>query len=177
MRVQLLVAALAVSVTPAVAQTLELPARNFNLEQCLQAALAKYPGQVKSAELEVEAGVPHYEFKIKTLVDGKEWEVDCNANTGAIGEVERDVERDDPAFKGVARIGVREALDAVAAQYPGMPMEVEFEVSPEGGAWYEITILQKNHRSIEVMVDAVSGRILGAKDEGNELEIFAIGED
>ncbi len=175
---RLAIAALAAALSPALlAQTLTLPERKFPLEACLQKALAQYPGKVKAAELEVEGGVPHYEFLIETLVDGETWEVECNANTGAITNAERDVKRDDPAFTQVAKIDVRKALDIALAKYPGMPTEVEYEVSPNGRAWYEITVVQSSGKSIEVMVDAATGAILGAEDESDEMEIFRIGDD
>lgn len=177
-RSRLALAALATALSPALcAQTLTLPERKFPLEACLQNALAQYPGKVKSAELEVEGGVPHYEFVIETLADSHTWEVECNANTGAITSVERDVKHDDPAFAQVAKIDVRKALDIALAKYPGMPTEVEYEVSPDGRAWYEVNIVRPNGKSIEVMVDAATGTILGAEDESDEMEIFRIGDD
>jgi uncharacterized membrane protein YkoI len=159
------------------AQTLNLPARNFNLEQCLQSAMATMPGTVKSAELEVKDGIAYYEFSIKSFVDGHTWEVECSGDTGAIGKIERDVEKDDEAFKSVAKINTREALQAALKVHDGMPQEVEFEVSPEGRAWYEITVLGRDGSSIEVMVDAATGEVLGAEDESSEREYFRIGDD
>ncbi len=178
MKTQIVATALALAFAPALmAQTLELPARKFHLEQCLQKALAKYPGKVKSAELEVEGGVAHYEFAIETLADGNTWEVECNADTGEITQAERDVKRDDPAFAKVAKISVQKAIETAVGKYPGMPTEVEFEVSPDGRAWYEVNIVQTNGKTIEVMVDAATGAVLGAEDESDEMEIFRIGDD
>ncbi len=178
MKIRILAATAALAFAPAVmAQTLELPARKFHLEQCLQKALAKYPGKVKSAELEVEGGVAHYEFAIETLADGNTWEVECNADSGEITQAERDVKRDDPAFAKVAKISVQKAIDVAVGKYPGMPTEVEFEVAPDGRAWYEVNIVQTSGKTIEVMVDAVTGTILGAEDESDELEIYRIGDD
>lgn len=178
MKTRIIAVAFATAFAPSLmAQTLELPARKFHLEQCLQRALAKYPGKVKSAELEVEGGVPHYEFAIETLADGNTWEVECNADSGEITQAERDVKRDDPAFTKVAKIGVQKAIEIAIGRYAGMPTEVEFEVSPDGRAWYEVNIVQTSGKTIEVMVDAASGAVLGAEDESDELEIFRIGDD
>jgi uncharacterized membrane protein YkoI len=159
------------------AQTLNLPERKFNLEQCLQSALATMPGEVKSAELEVKDGIAYYEFGIKSLVDGHTWEVECSGDTGAIGKMERDVEKGDEAFKSVAKVNISEAMKAALKAHAGMPQEVEFEVSPDGRAWYEITVLKSDGTSIEVMVDAATGAVLGAEDETNEREYFRIGDD
>jgi uncharacterized membrane protein YkoI len=61
------------------------------LESCLNAALAKHPGDVVSLEAEIEDGKPTYEFDIKGK-DGKEWEVECDAKTAKLIEEEEEVD-------------------------------------------------------------------------------------
>lgn len=170
-------AALALVAAPVGAQSLDIPKTKYSMEQCLQTVLAKYPGAVKTVELEIERGVPYYEFEIKTLVDGLEWEAECNANTLEIAKVERDVKADDPAFTSVAKIGAADAMKIAVQKAPGMPTEIEYEVSPDGRAWYEFTITQAGGKTIEVMVDAATGEVIGMEDEREEAEIYRIGGD
>jgi uncharacterized membrane protein YkoI len=40
-----------------------------------------------------------------------------------------------------------------------------------------VNIVQTNGKTIEVMVDAATGAVLGAEDESDEMEIFRIGDD
>ena len=174
MKVRWMACLIAICSTPALAGGLELPERKFQLEHCLQAALEKIPGKVKSAELEVKGGIPQYEFEIESLIDGKTWEVECSGETGLLGEIERDVERDDPAFAAAARLTLQEAVDRALARHPGHASEVEFEISPDGGAWYEISILSGG-RNLEVTVNAATGEIMEVKDEADEQEIYQIG--
>jgi uncharacterized membrane protein YkoI len=169
------IAALAVVAAPVWAQSLEIPKTKYSMEQALQAVLAKYPGKVNSVELELKNGVPHYEFEIKTLVDGHEWEIECDANTLEITGAERDVEADDAAFTSVAKLSVADAMKIAVQKAPGMPTEVEYEVSPDGRAWYEFTITQAGGKSIEVMVDAATGQVIGMEDERDEAEVYCIG--
>lgn len=170
-------AVLSLAAMPAVAQSLDIPKTRVSMEQCLQTVLARYPGKVKSVELEIERGVPYYEFEVTTLLDGHTWEAECNADTGAVTKVERDVKADDPAFAKVARISAAEAMRIALARVPGQPREIEYEVSPEGRAWYEFTIVGKNGVTTEVMVDAATGEVIGTEDESEEQEIYRIGGD
>ncbi|MCA3132551.1 MAG: PepSY domain-containing protein [Betaproteobacteria bacterium] len=172
-----LAAILSVACLPAFGQTLDIPKTKVSMEQCLQAVLAKYPAKVKSVELEIERGTPYYEFEITTLLDGHTWEAECNANTGAISKVERDVKPDDPAFAKVARISAAEAMKIALAKVPGQPKEIEYEVAPDGRAWYEFTIVGKGGATTEVMVDAATGEVIGTEDETDEQEIYRIGGD
>lgn len=177
MRLAPFVAVLSFASLPAVAQTLDIPKTKVSMEGCLQAVLARYPGKVKAVEMEIERGVPYYEFEITTLLDGHTWEAECNADTGAITKVERDVKPDDPAFAKVARISAAEAMKIALAKVPGQPKEIEYEVSPEGRAWYEFTIVGRNGTSTEVMVDAATGEVIGTENEVDEQEIYRIGDD
>ncbi len=170
-------ALLSLFAVPAFSQSLDIPKTKVSMEQCLQTVLARYPGKVKSVELEIERGVPYYEFEITTLLDGHTWEAECNADTGAISKVERDVKADDPAFTKVARISAAEAMKIALAKVPGQPKEIEYEVSPDGRAWYEFTIIGKNGATTEVMVDAATGAVIGTEGEADEQEIYRIGGD
>src|SRR5450830_1525052 len=114
----LLIAALFIA-TPAIA------AEKFTgkLETALKAALAKHQGDVISLEAELDKGKAIYEFDIKGA-DGKEWEVEVEAKTGKVLEVNLEVaDANDPAFKAKAKITVNEAKKIALALHAGEIVE------------------------------------------------------
>lgn len=142
------------------------------LEACMAAALAKFPGQVLSVEAEIEKGRPIYEFDIKTK-DGKEMEVECDARSGKLTEVEEEVENpSDEAFKAKAKITEEEAGKAALERRPGEVVDVEYNVESDGTPSYEFDIVDKDGKEWEVEVDAVTGKILE-----EEREIYQIGHE
>lgn len=159
------------------AQHFEIPKAAFGMEHCLQALMNRFPSHVKSVELESKGSRLTYEFEIKTVVGGVEWDVECSADTGEITQVERDVKADDAAFRDVARIPEADALAIAIARTPGTLREIEYEVSPDGRAWYEFTLQLKDGTTTEVMVDAATGEVLGVDDEKDEREFYRIGGD
>lgn len=62
--------------------------------QAIEIALAEVPGEVQEAELDREDGVQIYEIEILTA-DGVEMEVEIDAETGAILEIEAEDDEDD----------------------------------------------------------------------------------
>lgn len=62
------------------------------LHRCVDAALAKKPGQVLEVELEREKGREIYEIEISGE-DGKRWELECDLETISIIKVELDDDR------------------------------------------------------------------------------------
>jgi uncharacterized membrane protein YkoI len=54
-------------------------------------------------KLEIEAGAPIYEFLVDAD-DGHEWEAECDANSGEIIEMQREVSRQDRTFNDAARL-------------------------------------------------------------------------
>lgn len=142
------------------------------LETCMKAALAKYPGQVLSVEAEIEKGKPIYEFDIKTK-DGKEMEVECDARTGKVTEVELEVENASvEAFKAKAKISEEEARKTALERHPGEVVDVEYNLESDGTPSFEFDIVDKNGQEWEVEVDAVTGKILE-----EEREIYQIGNE
>jgi uncharacterized membrane protein YkoI len=159
------------------AQHFEIPKTAFPMEHCLQAVMNRFPASVKSVELESKGGRLSYEFEIRTVIGGVEWDVECSAETGEITRVERDVKADDAAFRDVARLSESEALAVAIARTPGTVREIEYEVSPDGKAWYEFTLQLRDGTTTEVMVDAATGEVLGVDDEKDEREFYRIGGD
>lgn len=165
-KISLALAALLIS-APAFAAS----AHKGAVETCLKAALAKYPGQVLSLEAEIENGKPIYEFDIKGK-DGKEWEVECDAKTGKLTEVEEEVDIKDPRFASKAKVSLEEAKKTALAAYPGEIIESETSIEADGSVSYEFDIKTKDGKEIEVEVDAVSGKIIEVEEE-----VYQIGLD
>src|SRR5450830_1929657 len=135
------------------------------LETALKAALAKYPGDVISLEAELDNGKAIYEFDIKGA-DGKEWEVEVDAKTGKILEVNLEVaDASDPAFKSKAK-------KIALALHAGEVVESEFKIEADGDPSYEFDIKTKDGKEWEVEVDAVTGKVVG-----NQEEVYQIGLD
>lgn len=150
----------------------EYPKTKFNIEHCLQAALAQKNGGVVKAELKIENKILTYEFDIETA-DGKAWDIECNTQTGKITEIEQEVKNaDDPLFKAKLKITEDEARKIALAKYPGDIVEVEYEIEPDGAASYEFDIKGKDGKEMKVEVDATTGKISEANSElyqiGNE---------
>jgi uncharacterized membrane protein YkoI len=159
------------------AQHFEIPKAAFGMEHCLQAVMNRFPSHVKSVEMESKNGRMSYEFEIKTVMGGVEWDVECSADTGEITQVERDVKPDDAAFRDVARVSESDALAIAVGQAPGTLREIEYEVAPDGNAWYEFTLQLKDGTTTEVMVNAITGDVMGVDDERDEREFYRIGGD
>ncbi len=76
-------------------QTVAFDAPTLTEAQAVEIALAEVPGEVQEAELEREDGMHVYEIEILTA-DGAEMDVEINADTGEIFEIEaEDVDDDD----------------------------------------------------------------------------------
>jgi uncharacterized membrane protein YkoI len=69
-------------------------APGLSTEQAIQIALAEVPGDVQETELEREDGMQVYEIEILTA-DGVEMEVEIDAQTGAVLEIEVEDDLDD----------------------------------------------------------------------------------
>lgn len=147
----------------------------YSMEHCLSAALRQMPGTVLSLEREEKNGVSFYEFEIRGKADRLVWEVECNADTGEITQIERDVKADDSLFALNARVSLDEAVRIAKRRIAGRLTEVEYEVSPDGRTWYELTLVTAAGRDHEVMVDAFTGEILGVDDDEGSRTLYRIG--
>jgi uncharacterized membrane protein YkoI len=154
------------------AAELKMPKTKVPMETCMKAALAKQPGTVVKVELKIEKATPIYEFDIVGK-DGKAWDIECDANTGKITEVEQEVRNaDEPAFKAKVKIGEAEARNIALKAYPGVVKEVEFEIEPNGDASYEFDIVTKDGKEMKVEVDASTGKIVEVGEE-----VYQIGKE
>jgi uncharacterized membrane protein YkoI len=133
-----------------------------DLGACYKAAQAMHPGKVTSVRGELENGKVQYELDIAGK-DGKNWEVECDAKTGKVVESEGEVAGNDPAFTSKAKVSLDVAIKTALAKYPGAVASIEYEVEPEGIA-YEFDIITNDGKTLEIEVDAVSGK-LGEPEE------------
>jgi uncharacterized membrane protein YkoI len=158
---------------PAAAQDTAMPGSDGPMEKCMKAALASKPGRTIKLEFKDERGTPTYEFNILGK-DGKEWELECDGNTGKIVETEQEVPSANHAlFKGKRKISEREARAAALKAQPGKVVELEFEIEENGDASYEYDILTADGTEMKLEVDAATGNIV----EQGQQEFYQIGEE
>ena len=146
--------------------------QNWNLkgiEVCLDAALDTIPGEARKVELKIEGDDPTYEFDIEGT-DGQSYNVECDAKKGLVTEIEREVSKNDPVFKKLAKVTQAEAKKTALMFHPGTVVSSEREVGFDGSITYEFDIQTKLGYEIKVDVDAVTGEI----EEAN-IEVFEIG--
>jgi uncharacterized membrane protein YkoI len=164
---------LSLGATAAFAEKIKMPKTKVSMEKCLEAALAKKDGEVVKLEFKTERGTPIYEFEIAGT-DGKDWEYECDANTGKITEEEQEVDSaDDPLFKAKMKISEEEAKKIALEKHPGEIVETEYEIESNGDASYEFDIKTADGKELKMEVDAATGKIV----EDDEEEIYQIGKE
>jgi uncharacterized membrane protein YkoI len=148
-----------------------MPKTNVSMETCLAAALDLHPGRVKELEFGLEDGEPHYEFEILTA-DGRETEVECNAMTGKIVEVEWENQNMDlDAFLENARFSPAQARDTALRRVPGKIVKMDLETTSTGVMSYEFEVRTRDGKDVDVEIDAMSGRVIET-----EIDIYEIGD-
>lgn len=133
------------------------------IDNCVKAALAKFPGKLASVRAEIEDGKAQYELDINGT-DGKQHEVECDAKAGKIIETEGEVAADDSAFTSKAKVSLDAALKTALAKYPGAVMKTEYEVESDGSVAYEFDIKTADGKLLEVEVDAINGKLSNAEE-------------
>lgn len=141
-----------------------------SLGKCVKAALAKQDGTIVKVEFKNEGKAGVYEFDIESA-DGTSWDIECNAKTGKITEVEEEVKADHATFTS-AKVSEEDAKATALAAHPGTIAETEYEIEPDGKASYEFDITSANGKEYKVEVDATTGKIV----EDNE-EMYQIGKE
>ena len=148
-----------------------MPPTRVSMEECLSAALERYPGKVKELEFGLEDGVPHYEFEILTA-DGRETEVECSAMTGEIVEVEWENENMDlDAFLETSKVSPAQARKIALRRVPGKVTKMDLETNSMGVMSYEFEIRTRDGKDVNVEVDAMSGNVIEV-----ETEIYEVGD-
>ncbi|SNR75613.1 Uncharacterized membrane protein YkoI [Methylobacillus rhizosphaerae] len=164
-KISVSISALALLAGSQVALADAFPKNKAGMETCVQAALQAKAGTIIKVEYKLEGKKPVYEFDIESA-DGTAWDVECDANTGKIVEVEQEVESaDHPLFKAKATVSEEDARKTALAAYPGDIIEVEYEIEQDGAASYEFDIKTKDGKEIKVEVDATSGKIVESHQE------------
>jgi len=147
------------------------------METCLAAALEVRPGEVRKLEFKSEEGTPIYEFDMLTD-DGVLWNIECDATTGLVSEMEREVAADDPLFTDYAEVSEDDARAKILQVYPGSEIEAhEYVIEQNGTAAYEFDVVVPYGtpplgREMKVEVDAKTGEIT----ESN-FELWEIGAE
>ena len=130
-----------------------------SLGKCVKAALTKHEGKIVKLEAKSENKTLVYEFDIQSA-DGTAWDVECNAKTGKVTEVEEEVTANDARFKALAKVSEADAKATALAAHPGTVVEVEYELEPDGKASYEFDILEADKEEVKVEVDATTGKLV-----------------
>jgi uncharacterized membrane protein YkoI len=130
-----------------------------SLGKCVKAALTKHEGNIVKAEFKSEKKRGVYEFDIESA-DGKAWDIECDAKSGKVTEVEEEVKADDARFKALAKVTEADALATALAAHPGTLAETEYELEADGKASYEFDITEADKEEIKVEVDATTGKIV-----------------
>jgi uncharacterized membrane protein YkoI len=130
-----------------------------SLGKCVKAALTKHEGKIVKTEFKSENKKGVYEFDIESA-DGTAWDIECDAKSGKIIEVEQEVKADDAKFKAIAKVSEADAKATALAAHPGTVVETEYELEADGKASYEFDILEADKEEIKVEVDATTGKIV-----------------
>ncbi|MGV9312013.1 PepSY domain-containing protein [Streptomyces sp. NPDC003691] len=161
------------------------PAAKVSLAEATDAALAKVPGTVESADRD-DDGKGDWEIEIRTA-EGTEREVRVDAQDGSVriesgddrdddrdeqdddrhdgdgddrdGEDGRDHDRDDAAAAAAAKTTSAQAQAAALKLHPGTVTEVEFD-----DARWQIDIKGKDGKAYEVDVDAATAKATTDRD-------------
>ncbi|MBL26453.1 MAG: peptidase [Rhodospirillaceae bacterium] len=150
----------------------EIGRKMVRMETCLAAALEVRPGEARKLEFKSEEGIPVYEFDILNG-DGVTWNVECDATTGLVSEMEREVSVDDPMFTAKMKIDEATAKQTVLDIYPGASIEAhEYVIEQDGSAAYEFDVSMPKGREMKIEVDATTGEVT----ESN-FELWEIGSE
>jgi uncharacterized membrane protein YkoI len=130
-----------------------------SLGKCVKAALTKHEGKIIKVEFKSENKKGVYEFDIESA-DGTSWDIECDAKSGKVTEIEQEVNMDDVKFKAAAKVSEADALATALAAHPGTLAETEYELESDGKASYEFDITEADGEEIKVEVDATTGKIV-----------------
>lgn len=142
-----------------------------SLGKCVKAALSKHDGTIVKTEFKSENKKGMYEFDIEAA-DGTAWDIECNAKTGKVTEIEQEVSADNEKFKALAKVSEADAKATALAAHAGKVVETEYELEPEGKASYEFDILEADNEEVKVEVDATTGKIVETS-----YEVYQIGKE
>lgn len=146
-----------------VAMTTAAHAAPTALDNCVKAAQDKHPGKLMSLSSEIEDGKSQYEIDIQGQ-DGFGWEAECDAATGKINRIEREIRANAKEFKSKAKVRLDAAIKIALDKYPGDVLNTEYDMEDDGEISYEFVIRSNNGKMIEIEVDAVTGKLAGEEE-------------
>lgn len=142
-----------------------------SLGKCVKAALSAHDGKIVKLEAKSERKQLVYEFDVQSK-DGTAWDIECDAKTGKVTEVEQEVSADNEKFKALAKVTEEAAKATALAAHKGTVTEVEYELEPDGKASYEFDILEADNEEVKIEVDATTGKIVETS-----YEVYQIGQE
>lgn len=149
--------------TALLAMTTAAHAAPTALDNCVKAAQDKHPGKLMSLSSEIEDGKSQYEIDIQGQ-DGFGWEAECDAATGKINRIEREIRANAKEFKSKAKVRLDAAIKIALDKYPGDVLNTEYDMEDDGEISYEFVIRTNNGKMIEIEVDAVTGKLAGEEE-------------
>lgn len=144
------------------------PNAHDSLGKCVKAALAAHAGTIVKVEFKTEKKMGVYEFDIESA-DGTAWDIECDAKSGKVTEVEQEVNAEHPKFKALAKVSEAEAKATALAAHPGTVVETEYELESDGKASYEFDIKEADGDEYKVEVDATTGKIVETSYEAYQI--------
>ena len=144
------------------------PKAHDSLGKCVKAALAKHDGTIVKVEFKNEGKSGVYEFDIESA-DGTAWDIECDARSGKVTEVEQEVEANDAKFTAVAKVSEADAKVTALAARPGTVEETEYEIESDGKASYEFDIKTADGKEYKIEVDATTGKIVESNEEAYQI--------
>ncbi len=144
-------------------------------------ALKRIPGTILDEELEKENG--RLQYALDVCKDGKIYDVEIDAKTGAVLQAALDDDDDDDDEDGEendspemqaklakeAKISIEQARSTALGRVSGKITEEELEME-NGKLVYSIEIRDKNQKTFDVEVDAKTGAIVNVEEENDDDE-------
>lgn len=140
------------------------------VETCLRKSYKEIEGKAIKLEFKLEKDIPVYEFKILSSKDKFIFNVECNAKSGEIIEIEREVNKNNKEFLEASKISVSQARMIALKAYPGKVISEEREIGINSSYTYQFDIKTDKGYEIKIDVNAITGNIVEAN-----IEIYEIG--
>ena len=128
-------------------------------EKCLSEAIRIKPGTIIKVEMKLEEDMHVYEFDLRDE-NNRDWDIECNAETATIVEIEEEVPSPQHIkFQSAVKIGLKRAKSIALEKYPGEIIEIEYELEEGGLAVYEFDISTEDGQEIKIEINATTGEV------------------
>lgn len=135
---------------------------------CAASVLKAHAGKIVKMEVKTEDKATVYEFDVQKA-DGTAWDIECNAETGKVTEVEQEVAPTDAKWTAKAKVAEADAKAVALKAFPGTVVETEYEIEPNGAASYEFDIKGADGKEYKVEVDATTGKVVESSVESSQV--------